>query len=238
VAAFRRRPVQFAIAVGAAVLTLSVGAWAVLRDPDTKPTAGYAGPPTSPPTDPALPSDVPSDPPSATPVPTTPAPTPTPSAARPTRTPSPRPPAPPAPGQGQARNFFVTFYGARDNDPPGSLNIAYPVIHKQAGGKGTRADPITFATSKDELPIGTVIYYAPLKRYFIMEDQCVSCEQEFKKDRRPHIDLFAGASTNAGIIACEESLTPSGQVPVIVNPPSTLPVDTTPIYDGTKCIKP
>jgi hypothetical protein len=152
--------------------------------------------------------------------------------------PSPKPPAPPAPGQGQARKFFVTFYGARDNDPPGSRDIAYPVIHKQADGKGTRADPITFATSKDELPIGTVAYYPPLKRYFIMEDQCVDCEKEWAKDRRPHIDLWAGPSTDAGIIACEESLTPNGQVTVIINPPPNLPVDTTPIYDGSKCIKP
>jgi hypothetical protein len=42
---------------------------------------------------------------------------------------------------------FLTFYGWYDNTPPGG-DIAYPQIHSTAGGKGTFADPITFATSR------------------------------------------------------------------------------------------
>jgi hypothetical protein len=234
--ALRSRPVLVAVATGVVVVTLAVIGWAVLRDPDPAPAAGRHGAPTDPPSDAGSdsaspePSDPPSDPPSAPPG----TPAPSPSAAKPT--PAPKPPPAAANPPGQARKFFVTFYGARDNDPPGSRNIAYPVIHKQADGKGTRADPITFATSKEELPIGTVVYYPPLRKYFVMEDLCVSCEEEWKKDRRPHIDLWAGESTDEGILRCEESLTPSGQVTVIVNPPPDLPVDPTRIYDGSKCV--
>jgi hypothetical protein len=219
------------------MVVLAAGSWAALRDSDPGPAAGHVTTPGAPPaySDPPEPSDPASGEPTA--APTTAAPTPS-ATARPTPAPKPPAPTPPAGGSGQTRKFFVTLYGARDNDPPGSRNIAYPVIHKQADGKGTRADPITFATSKDELPIGTVIYYATLKRYFIMEDQCVDCEQEWKRDRRPHIDLWAGPSTDAGIIRCEESLTPGGQVPIIVDPPPNLPVDTTPIYDGSRCYRP
>jgi hypothetical protein len=237
VEALRSRPVLVAVATGVVVVTLAVVGWAVLRDPDPAPAAGRYGAPTDPPSDAGSdsaspePSDPPSDPPSAPPG----TPAPSPSAAKPTPAPKPPPAANPP---GQARKFFVTFYGARDNDPPGSRNIAYPVIHKQADGKGTRADPITFATSKEELAIGTVVYYPPPRKYFIMEDLCVSCEEEWKKDRRPHIDLWAGESTDEGILKCEESLTPSGQVTVIVNPPPDLPVDPTRIYDGSKCVSP
>ncbi|NUO55526.1 MAG: carbohydrate-binding protein, partial [Hamadaea sp.] len=41
---------------------------------------------------------------------------------------------------------FITFYGWYDNTPPGG-DIAYPQIHSTAGGKGTYADPITFASA-------------------------------------------------------------------------------------------
>jgi hypothetical protein len=155
-------------------------------------------------------------------------------ASRNTVRPSPSPPVP----AGQTRGFYITFYSAVDNDPPGSRAIAYPVIHSQADGTGTYRDPVTLATSKAELAAGTIIYYAHLKRYFIMEDLCVSCEQEWKDDRSPHLDLWTGASLNPGILACENALTRDGQVPVIVNPPPTLPVDTTPLYDGRRCYRP
>src|SRR5215470_19654007 len=52
---------------------------------------------------------------------------------------------------------FLTFYGWWDNTPPGN-DIAYPKIHSGAGGKGTFADPITFATSTAEMPKGTKVW--------------------------------------------------------------------------------
>jgi hypothetical protein len=47
---------------------------------------------------------------------------------------------------------IVTFYGAKDNCPPGG-DIAYPSKrHPVAGGTGTAADPATFASAKQALP--------------------------------------------------------------------------------------
>ncbi|RJQ71558.1 hypothetical protein D5S17_27540 [Pseudonocardiaceae bacterium YIM PH 21723] len=133
----------------------------------------------------------------------------------------------------------VTFYGALDNDPPGSADIAYPTLHQKAGGTGTYADPITFATAKEEHPPGTRIYFAPVKRYFIMEDLCAQCAGEWPTGYR-HIDLWTGNSTNPAILKCEEALTPDGQVQAIVDPPSNLPVVPGPLFnDATgQCYKP
>src|SRR2546423_11072578 len=44
---------------------------------------------------------------------------------------------------------FLTFFGWWDNTPPGG-DIAFPKLHNTAGGKGTFADPITFATASAE----------------------------------------------------------------------------------------
>jgi 3D (Asp-Asp-Asp) domain-containing protein len=59
----------------------------------------------------------------------------------------------------------TTFYGARDNCPPGA-DIAYPVIHKQAGGVGTYTDPITFAGDKSCFKPGTRLYIPHFQKYF------------------------------------------------------------------------
>ena len=166
-------------------------------------------------------------------------------ASAPSRPASPSPPpsrsptgSPASSAQGRTGQYYVTLYGARDNTPPGSREIAYPTVHREAGGTGTYSDPVTFATSRAELPVGTIVYYPYLKRYFVMEDDCVDCDREWAGRGYRHIDLWAGASTNAGIVDCEEALTQDGQVPVIVNPAPTLPVDTTPLYDGSHCYRP
>jgi hypothetical protein len=133
--------------------------------------------------------------------------------------------------------MYVTLYGALDNDPPGSAAIAYPQIHSQAGGTGTYSNPVTFATSSSELAPGTRVYYAYLKKYFIMEDSCAACISDWKSGKR-HIDMWAGNSTNSAILSCENKLTRSGSV--IVNPASNLTVDTTPIFNTSthKCYSP
>jgi hypothetical protein len=80
------------------------------------------------------------------------------------------------------RSFYVTLYGWPDNSPPGGA-IAYPkgdgnsTLHNTAGGTGTFADPVTYATDKAELPVGTKVYYPFLKKYFVMEDDCAECDQ-------------------------------------------------------------
>jgi hypothetical protein len=143
----------------------------------------------------------------------------------------------PAPGKGgQSRTFSVTFYGAADNTPPGSRDIAFPKVHQQAGGSGTWADPTTFATDRRELPAGTRIYFAPLRRYFVMEDDCTECDEDFTQGRA-HIDLWAGTATDSGIVRCEDSLTRDGPSAVLVNPPPNLPVTPGQLYDNGKCVK-
>ncbi|MBE1462075.1 hypothetical protein [Kibdelosporangium phytohabitans] len=59
----------------------------------------------------------------------------------------------------------ISYYGARNNNPPGSREIAYTdVLHKQAGGSGTFEDPTTFAAGTDRYQPGTGIYVPDLRR--------------------------------------------------------------------------
>ena len=73
----------------------------------------------------------------------------------------------------------TTFYGARDNCPPGG-DIAYPQIHNEAGGNGTYNNPITYAGAKKATEPGTIIYVEFLQKYFIMEDDCEECDNDWK----------------------------------------------------------
>jgi 3D (Asp-Asp-Asp) domain-containing protein len=126
----------------------------------------------------------------------------------------------------------ITFYAARDNDPPGSRAIAYPgILHDQAGGSGTFADPLTFATAVGVFKPGTRIYVPDVQLYFILEDTCASCSGH-------QIDLWAGPATDSGVVACEESLTRGGARPYEVNPPPGRPVVAGDLYQSGKCYQP
>jgi hypothetical protein len=146
----------------------------------------------------------------------------------------------PAHASGPAQ-FLVTLYGAPDNSPPGD-DIAYPVIHKSAGGTGTYSDPITAASDKGELPVGTKIYVPFLHRYFIMEDDCTECDEDWTghgPDGGPglhHVDLWVGgqgAHSSKAVISCEDNLT-KNSASVIVDPPSSEPVDMTPLFNSSQ----
>ena len=143
-----------------------------------------------------------------------------------------------------SQQTFLTFYGFFDNTPP-SADIAFPKIHKTAGGKGTFADPITFATSSAELKPGTKVFVPRVGKYFIMEDDCTECGLDWKGHgpdggpRLRHIDLWLdgrGGSEFAAI-DCEDALTksnPDGTAflePVIANPPSNEPVSNEPLFN-------
>lgn len=158
----------------------------------------------------------------------------------------------PAPASAStSATYLVTLYGWPDNSPPGAA-IAYPksdgnpTLHNTAGGVGTFSNPVTYATDKAELPIGTKVYYPFLKRYFIMEDDCVACDQDWAghgPDGGPHfkhIDMWIGGKGGNvnKVISCEDALTQSGTV--IVNPPSNEPVSSTPLYNSSTntCFKP
>jgi hypothetical protein len=73
------------------------------------------------------------------------------------------------------QGVHITFYGYPDNDPPGS-GTAYDCGRGyKAGGTGTYADPLTFASSKIEYSVCQIIYSPYLKKYLRMEDDCVQC---------------------------------------------------------------
>jgi len=135
------------------------------------------------------------------------------------------------------RNMLVTLYGWPDNSPPGD-GTAFGSGH--AGGSGTYSNPVTFATDQHEFAPNTKVYYPYLHRYFIMQDECVECDSDWNNGKY-HIDLWIGGrggNTNA-VINCEDNLTQdSGQV--IINPPSSEPVDTTPLFNSStnKCYNP
>ena len=139
---------------------------------------------------------------------------------------------------------FLTFYGWYDNTPPGN-DISFPKLHSGAGGKGTFADPITFATAKAELAPGTKVWVPRVKKYFIMEDSCQECGEDWSghgPNGGPglrHIDLWIGGKGGNAFdaIDCEDALThynadntPTLE-PVVVSPPSNEPVDNTPLFN-------
>jgi hypothetical protein len=127
----------------------------------------------------------------------------------------------------------ITFYGWPDNDPPGKA-IAHPVVHQLAGGDGTYCNPTTFATERANnkaIPYGTKIYVPILKQYFVREDDCAPSGPPVGNGNngcyKLWFDLWIGgngkSNTNA-VVNCEDSMTPNGKVPVIVDPDANEPV--------------
>jgi 3D (Asp-Asp-Asp) domain-containing protein len=147
-------------------------------------------------------------------------------------------PTPPAVPTLELTDQFITFYGFNDNDPAGRA-IAYPntrnstTIHRQAGGIGTYNDPITFASDPTEWPIGTRVYLPYLQKYFIMEDYCAGCVENWSSGRN-HIDLWMESNGNfsSELIKCQYSWTRATEVTEI-NPPPGRTVNPAPLFDST-----
>ena len=138
--------------------------------------------------------------------------------------------------QGLRQRVEVTFYAAADNDPPGSADIAYPNSrHTTAGGTGTYADPLSLATDPREIRPGVLVYYPPVQKYFVMEDDCAECIDDWSTNRTPHVDLWTSATADRAVQNCEAALTPDDPDTIIVNPPANLPVDLKPLYANGKC---
>lgn len=172
-------------------------------------------------------------PPAPTPTPPAPVPVPAPT---PTPTPAPTPvPTPPPANPGTSASVKITFYASYDNDPPGSLAIAHPVIHNEAGGVGTYDDPLTFASpaGPGSYAWGTKIYVPSLQKYFIREDVCaVSWTAPDGCGEVTMVDLYVGnPSGSKAVVECEESLTTDAKSTIIINPPSNLTYDPTPIWN-------
>ena len=138
---------------------------------------------------------------------------------------------------------YVTYYGWYDNTPPGCAT-AYSGCAK---GTGTYKDPITFASYTKEFPVGTIIYYPTIEKYFVMGDSCQECQADWNgkgPDGGPHLyhlDLWIGGKggNEYDVINCEDGLTqglpPNGApllTPLILHPPSDLPVSTEPVFDA------
>jgi hypothetical protein len=166
-------------------------------------------------------------PPARAPAAPAPAPAVTPSA--------PPPPAAPAPAAKQL-NIWLTGYSWQDNTPPGSSVVGEPVLHQQAGGTGTFADPITVAVPGHQGAMawqpGTRFYLPTVKRYVIVEDSGAS---RAPAGTDTHLDMWIGGQdgTLAATNACEDSLT--GRVAAELNPPNNLPVIVGPIYANQRC---
>jgi hypothetical protein len=152
---------------------------------------------------------------------------------------APRTAAPTTTGTVQA---FMTLYGYVDNSPPGP-GIAHPCLHNTAGGTGTYADPITFATDVDELPWCEIIYVPYVERYFIHEDECSQCDHDWKKFKLYRFDMWAGGNAASvhqpekkALLRCESTWTRGDSIKdpanptITLDPPSDLPVVTTPIF--------
>ena len=138
-------------------------------------------------------------------------------------------------GGGEQRTVKITFYGSYDNDPKGSLAISDPVIHQEAGGIGTFEDPLSFASPDGDgaYEVGAKIYVPMVQKYFIKEDTCaVSWTAPDGCGDVDMVDLYVGnPSSDEAVVECENALTPSGDTQIILNPPSGLTYDPTPIWN-------
>lgn len=133
----------------------------------------------------------------------------------------------------------TTFYGFPDNSPPGA-GTSYSCIGRgtTAGGVGSYADPLTFATAPGEFNKCEVIYAPYLKKYLTFQDECVECESDWKSGKK-HIDIWTGSSTENGgqaQIKCEDDLTPASSS-IVRNPPNNLEVNTGALFANGVCNK-
>jgi ricin-type beta-trefoil lectin protein len=137
---------------------------------------------------------------------------------------------------------YITYYGWYDNTPPG---CATAFSHGCAHGTGTYSNPITFASDRREFPVGTIVYYPTVEKYFRMSDDCSECDADWQGKgpdggpRLHHLDLWIGGKggNERDVIRCEDALTqalPNGtplQTPVLLNPPAGLPTSTEPLFN-------
>lgn len=133
---------------------------------------------------------------------------------------------------GKQVTIDLTGYSWWDNTPAGSAEVGNPILHKEAGGTGSYADPITVAVPKTRYRPGTRFYLPTVRRYVIIEDSGASSASSGSDT---HLDMWVdgrGGSESA-VSACMDRIT--GKVPAEVNPPPGRPVMSGPIYSGGSC---
>jgi hypothetical protein len=122
---------------------------------------------------------------------------------------------------------YVTLYGFDDNDDGdpthvGTDVISHAAVHSKANEDlGTYERPGTLATDENFLTPGTKVYVPALKRYYVMEDTCVECSEDWSQNK-PHVDLYV-SGTGSELAACEDRLTMES-TKIIIDPPANLPV--------------
>jgi hypothetical protein len=178
------------------------------------------------------------------------------------------------------KNVYMTWYGYNDNScgteaMHGCNDIADPGLgpkmHQVAtAGAGTYDDPSTAAASDTmdqghvyetadgvTLKPGTLIYNPEVMQYFLFEDSCLECGDEYACKLSPddtddpsppagcqvgknlHIDFWMGpndASQPSSLGTCEDNATIgnpyAGTGVIVVNPPPNLPVHLGALYPG------
>ena len=127
-------------------------------------------------------------------------------------------------GGGSRSQIFTTGYTYWDNSPPGSAQIARPIVHDRAAGTGTWKDPITVAVRAGRFDFGTRFYLPELKKYFVVEDLCGACN-DGRNGGAYTLDLWVDGShlSSAGAAQCASRVT--RVQPAIEDPDSDLPVD-------------
>ncbi|WP_311314950.1 cysteine/serine endopeptidase inhibitor [Streptomyces naphthomycinicus] len=163
-------------------------------------------------------------------------------------------------GAGQTiDSAFTTGYTWFDNTPRGSAQISAPVLHQQAGGTGTYADPITLAVGhsteggKDTLdyPAGTRFYMPRVRRYFIVEDACGDggspqngpCHslKTAPQGATTWLDMYVGGESGdseSAVQDCADTVTAGshgGLNTVVRDPGPDLPVVEGPLFQNGKC---
>ena len=146
---------------------------------------------------------------------------------------------------------YLTAYTYWDNTPPGSADIALPVIHEKAGGMGTYADPITIAVghvissgkSTPDYPAGMKFYVPNVRRYFIVEDLCGDgstpqngpCHKGYPLGTVAWFDMWidGATGTKSQTNSCAEAVT--GSFLVIKDPAPNYQVVTGPVFQDSTC---
>jgi hypothetical protein len=132
--------------------------------------------------------------------------------------------------QGSAQEIvssYVTFYGFDDNDDGNPTHLGTGIISNASlhgfanEDLGTYEKPGTLATDKNFLAPGTKVYVPALERYYVMEDTCVECSEDWAQNK-PHIDLYV-SGTGPELAACENRLTMQS-TKIIIDPSPDLPV--------------
>lgn len=174
--------------------------------------------------------------------------------------PSSAPPSSAAPSTAgrELSGVFTTGYSWFDNTPAGSALISHPRRHQRAGGLGTYEDPITLAVGHSrasgrhvlDLPAGTRVYVAHVRRYFIVEDTCGDgprpqdgpCHDlsEAPAGARLWLDLYVGGGEGdrrEDVQACARTITSAASSlhTVVIDPGPGRPVVTGPLFGEDGC---